>query len=90
MGFTSKPMEQQIKIIAYKIKIFKESQETDIWNKANDEQPFSLFAMSLFNPDSSYIINDNGNKKNENINGLKDHVEIATSKQQKPNSSSMF
>ena len=65
-----------------KVEVFKDGQDAGVRNNAGHQQPLSFFARCVFEPDARPIINDDGEKQNEQIRRAKHHVEKTTAAQQ--------
>ena len=62
---------------AKKVVVFKKGQHPYIGGYAHDQEPLSPVPLRLFYQYARHVINDDGGKKDEDVNGHKSHVKQA-------------
>ncbi len=76
------PLQQGIHVIYKKIKILEHGQHPDISHQAGDEVNLFSAGFCFFQQYPGEIIDDNGEKQDEDIHRDEEHVEHAAGQQQ--------
>jgi hypothetical protein len=72
--------QQYGKIIIKKVIVFEKGQKTQIGNKACHKKPFSILACKLFQVYAGKVVNNYGERQDENVYGNERHIEVTAGK----------